>query len=120
MFRELFTAMTQEIQKQPHIKKYKNAAKMNDLEKEISFWNRYFIFQKRNNNHSFPVTGAAAVTTSIDSINNIHHQQQPFVTPSGENKSLKDLEVVVSKPSNPRKKKLNILEEVIVVKKTKV
>jgi hypothetical protein len=47
MFSELFTAMSHELKKHPHIKKYKNAAKMNDLEKEISFWNKYFIFQKR-------------------------------------------------------------------------
>lgn len=42
MFRDLFNFMT----KTPNPSEYKNALQMTDYEKQISFLNRYFIFQK--------------------------------------------------------------------------
>ena len=49
-FYELYNIMESEIKKNPQSTiKYKNANKMTANEKTISFMNKYFIFQKKNN-----------------------------------------------------------------------
>lgn len=49
-FYEMFNIMESELKKNPQsIIKYKNANKMTANEKTISFMNKYFVFQKKNN-----------------------------------------------------------------------
>lgn len=47
MFKDLFRQMTDEIKREPHrANNYRMASKMTELEKRISFLNRYFVFRK--------------------------------------------------------------------------
>ena len=59
MFSELFNAMELEVKKNPDKgKDYKDALKMKDYEKNISFLNRYFIYKKTSTRNAEKLTRA--------------------------------------------------------------
>jgi len=88
MFSVLYTQMMNEIQYNPKSKiKYGDAFQMSDIEKNISYLNRYFVYKKINNVNTAEMTSILMKNVIVESSSGVNTSSAVAVAPPGVNTS---------------------------------